>query len=401
MVGNDKKLSVRLHGKEVGILYEHRGKMRFKYDQGALTPLSLSLPLTDTIYPEKECRAFFGGLLPESDQTRKILARNYKISENNDFAFLAAIGHDCAGAVSFHQTNEPEQEQCYTEQKGNFLNEHDLEQHIRELPQKPYLGQRLSLAGAQEKTPISYHNGRYAIPADGCPSTHILKPAISRFKESIENEYICLLAAQQCGIPVPEIKMDKAGQTPFFLIKRYDREESSNLIQRLHQEDFAQALGVCSEKKYTISVKDCLKIIQQTATPALTKKQFINRVVFNYFIGNCDAHGKNFSLLYNTPTPNLAPAYDILSTMVYPDLESKMAMKIGREADPLKLSLKDWVIFSDDIEVKPSLVIEELTRQMNTLPDLLEIIVQQTDSEIGHEIQNVVRNNCVRCRHYL
>ena len=101
-----KSLSVRLHGKEIGILALVNGKMQFTYNKNIQKPISLSLPIQEAPFKEKACRAFFGGLLPENPNMRKILAEKYNISINDDFKLLEAIGHDCAGAISFHQIEE-------------------------------------------------------------------------------------------------------------------------------------------------------------------------------------------------------------------------------------------------------------------------------------------------------
>ena len=103
-----KELSVRLNGIEVGTLSLVNGKMEFLYNDNAKRPISLSLPLSKDIYKEKVCRSYFGGLLPENPNMRDLLSKKYKISRENDFKLLEAIGRDCAGAISFHQKSEPQ-----------------------------------------------------------------------------------------------------------------------------------------------------------------------------------------------------------------------------------------------------------------------------------------------------
>ena len=388
-----KKLSVRLYGKEVGILEEYKGKMRFKYNHDAQIPLSLSLPVIKEVYPEKICKAYFGGLLPEHEETRKTLAIKYKISENNDFALLAAIGHDCAGAVTFHELNEPQVLQEFVEVKGEFLTDEELWKHIKDLPVKPYLGRRMSLAGAQEKTPVCVIDNKIALPLDGSPTTHILKPPVRRFEQSVANEYICMETARLIGLNVPKTEIRYALDTEFFLIQRYDRVEKNGKIMRLQQEDFTQALGVWVDNKYKVTFRDCFRVLNQTSRPALDKMNFISRVILNYLIGNCDAHGKNFSLVYTGNSIIFSPAYDILCTSVY-DLDNTMAMKIGKAKYIQEVTQKDWQIFAKDLEVAPSLAIEELQRQINVLPDMLEQIVNKTNAEIGHKILDFVIKNC-------
>jgi serine/threonine-protein kinase HipA len=387
-----KVLSVRLYSKEVGILEEYQGKMRFQYRKDAHKPLSISLPIREEVYTEKQCKAYFGGLLPENPATRKALGVRYKINENNDFALLAAIGHDCAGAVSFHTVDEPEREQTFIPLQGELISDEELEKQIKDLPVRPYLGRRLSLAGVQEKTPICVINGKMALPVEGSPTTHILKPLLSRFKQSVANEYICLKAAMATGISVPPVEIRQAGSIEFFLIKRFDRIEQNNEIMRLHHEDFAQALGVRADNKYEVTFKDCLKVLSLTNRPALEKMKFISMAVFNYLIGNCDAHGKNFSLLHMDNGILLAPFYDVLCTNVY-DLEHTMAMKIGKTRYIEEVTLRDWESFSRQLDVNPALTLEELKRQLNTLPEELEKVVKELQASIGDEILEFVLKN--------
>lgn len=389
-----KQLSVRLYGKEVGILQEYGGKMHFKYNKNAPSVLSLSLPIREEIYTEKYCKAYFGGLLPENAETRTAIAIRYKINANNDFALLAAIGYDCAGAVSFHRLNEPQLSQAFVPLKGELVTDAELEKHIKDLPVKPYLGRRLSLAGVQEKTPICVIDGKIALPIDGSPTTHILKPPLRRFEQSVANEYICMKAASSIGLTVPTVEIRQAVNTEFFLIKRFDRIEKNGDIMRLQHEDFAQALGVWADKKYQVTFRDCLTVLNQTNRPALEKMRFISLAIFNYLIGNCDAHGKNFSVLHLDNGIFLAPVYDVLCTSVY-DLDHIMAMKIGKAKYIFDVTPKDWQLFSAHLEVSPSLTMEELQRQINILPGALEKIVKQTDVKIGYEILDFAVKNCL------
>ena len=195
-----KSLSVRLHGKEVGILSLVDGKMEFLYNKGAENPISLSLPIQEAPFKEKACRAFFGGLLPENLNMREVLAKKFNININDDFKLLEAIGHDCAGAISFHTLNEPINEDAIYKLSGTVLTSEDLKKLIEELPYRPYMGKRLSLAGAQEKTAICVYEDKFILPDDNVPTTHILKTALPKYIQSIQNEYICMKAAKKIGL---------------------------------------------------------------------------------------------------------------------------------------------------------------------------------------------------------
>lgn len=135
--------------------------------------------------------------------------------------------------------------------------------------------------------------------------------------------------------------------TPCLLVERYDRVLKHGKRVRLHQEDFCQALSIPPEKKYEReggpNVVDCLRLLEKrSARPAADKLTFLHVLIFNYLIGNADCHGKNFSLLYGPDGLRLAPAYDLMSTAIYPGIQKKTAMKIGGEYDPEKMFRRHW-----------------------------------------------------------
>ena len=182
----------------------------------------------------------------------------------------------------------------------------------------------------------------------GQPTTHILKPLIENVEDSVHNELFCMKLAKAVGLNVPEASIHYVNDMPYYLVSRYDRSVSeSGIVTRVHQEDFCQALGLPSEKKYEReggpSVSDCLNILRShTLKPAADSIKFLDMLIFNYLIGNADAHGKNYSLLYTEDKPELAPGYDLLCTEVYPDLSKKMAMKIGGKYEARDVYLKHW-----------------------------------------------------------
>lgn len=414
------ELSVRLNGIEVGTLSLVNGKMEFLYSDSCEYPISLSLPLSKEPYKEKICRAYFGGLLPENPNMRDILAKKYKIGINNDFKLLEAIGRDCAGAISFRHKDEPELEENFIKIKGRVLSDTELKKLIEELPYKPYMGNRISLAGAQEKTAVCVIDGEIAIPDTDIPTTHIIKTALPKYAQSIQNEYICMKTAQKIGIDVPEVEIKNIDGLEFLMVERFDRimnqycdgniddiddytsdcETCTNHIQtqclrmkRILQEDFAQSLGVQSRDKYDVTFKDCLWVLNQTATPARVKLEFVKRVVFNYLIGNTDAHAKNFSISVSAPNDiDLTPAYDLLCSSVY-DFDQRIAMKIGKAKFYKDVTDKNWELFAQDIDISPKIVKSELERQKSVITDILKEVLNEHKCEIGNKILKYVQSN--------
>lgn len=348
-------LIVYLNAERVGTLeQDENGLMQFSYNQAWLEKpkamaLSRSLPLQSDVLPEKKTRPFFAGILPE-EQPRKTIAKILGISDTNDFAMLERIGGECAGAVSLYSEGD-----APIDPKDNLhreLNEMELRQIIDELPSRPLMvgtnGLRLSLAGAQDKLPIIVHNNKICFPLGSAPSTHILKPEPNHFSGLATNEIFCMNLARAIGLNVPNTEYRLIGKKPCILVQRYDRVTDKNgSTTRTHQEDFCQALGLPPERKYQTeggpTLSDCISLLQDWSTiPVIDIPSFINGLIFNVLIGNSDAHGKNFSFLYFGGERRLAPYYDLVSTLAWPNLSKNLAMKIGSCKSINAYTIGDW-----------------------------------------------------------
>jgi serine/threonine-protein kinase HipA len=344
----EKSLLVYMHTLKAGrLVQDMTGHLSFTYDQSYLQhpgaiPLSFSLPLQVATFSNSQCRGYFSGLLPESE-VREVVAKNLGISAKSDFSMLREIGGECAGALSFIV---PGQEETAHAQDNKHLAESHFADILRSLPQRPLLAGekdiRLSLAGAQEKLAIIYDDDGIALPLGSAISTHIVKPDLVRFPDIIYNEDLCMQLARRIGLKTADTQIKHADTTPYLLIKRYDRIQTGQTgkpTERIHQEDFCQALGIISDRKYQReggpSLANCFKLIRDTTVvPATDIIQMLNAVLFNFLIGNNDAHGKNFSFLYvmhadGSFSMRLAPFYDLIATSYYPELSPLMAMEIG------------------------------------------------------------------------
>lgn len=397
-------LQVWLYQEKVGTLSQDLGgRFEFEYAEAAGHALSLSMPLSQQKYDHWSCEGFFNGLLPEGDVIRERIAKRFGISAHNDFSMLRAIGYDCAGAVSFVGDSSAPPVTAYHELAGRILSEDELEDIINNLPQKPLAtgddGIRLSLAGAQHKTALLLLGDKLAAPLRDVPTSHIIKPAIEAYDETIENEYICLETARAMGLDVPKCEIRCAHETKFFMIERYDRHMAGGKIARLHQEDFCQATNKPSVRKYQkeggVSYKDCAAILRRTRTPALFINALLERIVFNFLIGNNDAHGKNFSILHGMDGKcQLAPCYDILCTQAYPELTRRMAMKIGRHDERAKLELRHFQAMAQDMGVSEKALAARWLEQAKQVPLALEHVIQSIPNTIGQRILDEVNKNC-------
>ena len=403
-------LNVFLNDKHIGTLEkDDNGGVIFQYSNNADRILSLSLPIQKAPFENKQCRGFFNGLLPESEHTRIVIGKKYGINPKNDFSILQAIGYDCAGAVSFFDSYDEQTPSKYLQETYEIdytpLSENELEKFIKELPQKPLAtgveDMRLSLAGAQDKTSVIVVDGQIGIPKDNVPTSHILKPAINGFNETIENEFICIKTAEKLGIKVPDVKIGYANKTKYFLIQRYDREIIVNKIKRIHQEDFCQASNIPSAYKYQaeggVDFKRCFEILRVTSQPAVAINQFIQLMIFNYLIGNNDAHGKNFSILhYDNGEIKFAPAYDILCSQVYPELSNKMAMKIGGHYKHDEILLMPFEKLANENDISFTQLKKIIKNQCENLPIIVEDVINSFDNKIGKDILSVVQKNCTK-----
>ena len=358
------RLSVWWAGRIAGCLYlGPGGDMQFAYDPAWLEDdtapaLSFSLPKQAEPYNRRACLPFFGGILPEEGQ-RTAIARALGISADNEFRLLEHLGGEVAGALTL--LPEGELPPSPSDAAPRLLDEASLVQLLDHLPMRPMLagedGLRLSLAGAQSKLPVLLIDGQIALPAPGQPTSHILKPPITRFQGTTENEYFCMSLARAIGLDVAPLEMRVVQDRSFLLITRYDRTIGpAGEVTRLHQEDFAQALGVPSHRKYASeggpNFTDCFALLRRAATrPPRDILRLLDAAIFNLIIGNADAHAKNFSLLHLGGTITLAPLYDLLSTILYPDLSPRLAMKIGGKAVMADIEPRHWNRFASDTEL--------------------------------------------------
>lgn len=357
-----RTLDIWWDGRLVGQLTQDKhGELGFAYAPEWLSdeeaqPLSASLPKRAEPFTRRECRPFFGGLLPEESQ-RDAAAQALGVSRANDFALLDRLGGDVAGALQLLPPGDGPAPLA-PDQRPTRLDDAGLIRVLDALPVRPLLageqGLRLSLAGAQSKVPVVLEDGAVALPAPGQPTTHILKPPISRFAATTENEAFVMRLAAAIGLDVAPVEARTVKDRTFLLVKRYDRATGDDgFVRRIHQEDFCQALGVPPETKYASeggpTFKDCFALLRRVAArPAVDVLKLLDAVIFNVIAGNADAHGKNFSILYDAEGPRLAPLYDLLATVAYPDLSPKFAMKIGKRATLAELDDAGWAVFASD-----------------------------------------------------
>jgi len=389
-----RALDVSWDGRLVGQLTQNQhGELGFAYSPGWLQnddapPLSASLPKRAEPFNRRECRPFFGGLLPEESQ-RDAAAQALGVSRGNDFALLDRLGGDVAGAL---QLLPPGEQRTAPDpgQRAIPLDDTGLIRVLDALPVRPLLageqGLRLSLAGAQSKVPVVLVDGAVALPVPGQPTTHILKPPMSRFSATTENEAFVMRLAAAAGLDVARAEPRILRDRTFLLVQRYNRSRGEDgCVHRIHQEDFCQALGVPPETKYASeggpTFKDCFALLRRVAArPAVDVLKLLDAVIFNLIVGNADAHGKNFSILYDREGPRLAPLYDLLATVAYPELSPKLAMRIGKRATLGEMDAKGWVAFAADAGVGVPLI----RRRVSEVSEIVMARAHEVAAELMH-----------------
>ena len=398
-------LDVYLRQDKAGLLeQDETGQLTFSYDAGYLSEdkaaISVSMPLREEPYADATARPFFSGLLPD-ERARRRLASALGVSPENPFGLLEIIGGECAGALSLlpHGSALPD----FASGKVEPLNGEQLSALLGLLRERPLLGGeegvRLSLAGVQDKLAVCLIDGEIGLPKDGRPTTHILKPFIEGLEGTVENELFCMKLASRMGLEAPAVSKASAGNTDFILVERYDRiREQDGTILKLHQEDFCQALSVPPELKYEeeggpgIARSQAL-IQKHTRRPAADRLGFQKMLIFHYLVGNADAHGKNYALLYRQGVPDLAPLYDVVCTDAYPRLAKKMAMQIGGRALPDTIQLEHWLSLVPPTKAAQRLLTKELATMAGEIEGKADLLLEELDAEGAyHPILKTVRN---------
>lgn len=398
-------LDVYFRETKAGVLAQlDDGLLTFTYDDVYLLnqrsrAISFSMPLQEEPFGDQVVRPFFSGLLPD-EGARQRLAGALGLSAGNAFGLLEVIGGECAGALSLYPTGTVPEPSGLSQ--AEILTSERLDEILSRLRTRPLLGGdegiRLSLAGAQDKLAVILEENSIALARDGRPTTHILKPVIQALEGTVENEFFCMRLAARLKLPAPRVEMRRGGATAFLLVERYDRTKAADgIIERLHQEDFCQALSVPPELKYEAEggpgTERSLGLIDQaSARPVADRLQFIRMLIFHYLVGNADAHGKNYALLYGSDTPVLAPIYDVVCTAVYPRLSKRLAMKIGGRDMPDTIQLKHWKTLVPETKSSQRILVRDLAQMPERIVSEAEALVADLAEEgIRHPILGAIR----------
>lgn len=363
----------------------------FAYDSGYMDrpdaiPLSMSLPLGQKAFPESAFRPYFEGLLAEGEPRRRLCAEA-GVREDDWLSLLAYCGRDCIGDVvawDAAQDGAPPSKAI----KASFTPV--LPSELRAIlgSSSGIAGSnsasRLSLAGTQDKLGLAHAPGApwqdgWLRPQGLAPSTHILKS--SELRDLPELEFICMRAASSCGIRCAETHLVSLGRA-VTVISRFDRRVATDggrivEVERIHQEDLAQALGVSPASKYAEipggTIGAVARVLrEQSINPLGSLAQLARVLLFNYLVGNCDAHLKNYSLSYEGgAAPVLTPAYDLVSTTYFERFSRDMAMALGRHRDIDEVDTEDFELLAADMGLGRAFVRRAASELVAAVPDAL------------------------------
>lgn len=309
--------------------------------------ISLSMPPSAPTWGAATATPWLMNLLPEGEPLRA-MTHALGVAREDVLGLIAATGRDLAGALTIGAPR-PAGAAAFRPIPSPAA----LERIIAELPARPFLvgeeGVSMSLAGAQEKLPLALVDGRLAVPVGGASSTHILKPDNPRLPGSVVNEALCMMLARRCGLAVADVTTGVAGARTYLLVTRYDRSESAEGVRRLHQEDFCQALGRPPAAKYEHNqsgvrgpgLAEMFALVRAHMT-ARDINRLLDAVIFNIAIGNVDSHAKNYSILLLPGRSELAPLYDLMSGLTWPNITQNHAQDIGGQQRGRHIYGRHW-----------------------------------------------------------
>jgi len=382
-------------------------------------PLSLALPLTQDRAPAATLSAVLWGLLPDNEGLLQRWAARFHVSSRNPVALLSHVGEDCAGAVQFVRSERLPAVLAGEDDRQEPLSTHDIAQRLQRIRldqaaarQPDDVGQ-FSLAGAQPKIALMKRDdGSWAIPAGRIPTTHILKPPSGDYDGFVENEVFCLRLAARLGMPAASTEMLRMEDAQAISVTRFDRVRTAQGWQRIHQEDFCQALGVMPHIKYQNQggpgPADLARVLwEHSGNPRADVERLLRALQFNHLIGGTDAHAKNYSLLIGAQGKvRLAPLYDISSALPYPHLQHrkiKMAMKIGSHYRWWDVRLVDWEVTADAMKLDPQKALSDLYDMATQLPALAQQLHADLHAEglrhpVLDRLLDAILTSCQRCQ---
>lgn len=352
------RLRVWANVRPMGWFGHAAGDYFFEYDPQWLAQpggyvLAPQFPLSAEQFTGQAVRSFFENLLPEGTALDDIVSAIH-LRGASSFELLGRLGEELAGVLSLlSEGTQPTPLQQYSPLPFEVLST-----RLAERGHTPLLVSNveatMSLAGAQDKMGLRFdkRSKQLSTSVGTSPTTHILKPDTRqpRYQPSAINEYACMKLARALKLPVPDVWLLRVPE-PVYLVERYDRIDVAGNIVGLHQFDGCQLLGHGAGWKYErqgglVSIPKLVAALRRLSVRGSDLLQLQRWVMFNYLIGNADAHAKNLSVLVDEKGFYLAPFYDLLCVRVYGD--TGLALFIGDEDTFDAVGAHSWEALCND-----------------------------------------------------
>ena len=421
-----KTLQVLLDDRRAGTVESRGGgTLRFVYEdswrtEDTATPLSLSMPLAGSEFPNRIIEPFLWNLLPDNEAVLTRWGRDYGVSPRNAFALLGHVGKDCAGAVQFVRPDRLVE--VPTEEGVEWFDEADVASRLRQLRADPTAWHdaagsgQFSLAGAQSKMALFHEDGKWGRPIGRTPTTHILKPAVHHLDDHDLNEHLCLEMADRLGLRAARSWIQRFDDERAVVVERYDRLRSREGWVRVHQEDLCQALALPPTKKYQNQggptppeIVRLFRVVQPGEQAERSIWAFLDALALNWLIAGTDAHAKNYSLLLSGQQVRLAPLYDVASALPYDRFDYprlSLAMKIGTDYSIERISRGHWLSLAAELHVDGDALVERVSELARRAPDALSDACQAADvllieSDLPSRLLGCVTEHVQRCQRLL
>ncbi|MDD2898001.1 MAG: HipA domain-containing protein [Desulfuromonadaceae bacterium] len=417
----DTNLTVNINRQHLGkiTLEENGEKYALEYAPSWLNAggFSISPHLKPGECSFESVRRFLANLLPEGRWLEELSISSH-ISRSNIFGLVAVIGSETTGALTFRM-GDTQSDNSTTSFRA--VTPVELSERISQRQNisiavwdgKP----RLSVAGVQDKLPLLIRtDGQMGFGEGELATTHIMKFGTARAMHLVINEFICMQLAKIMKLPVADVLLARFGE-PVLVVRRFDREFAGDQIIRLHLIDGCQMLNLPPTYKYErpfgkggdaavirsgANLPDLFASCRLCRVPAAALRDMLNWVLFQLFIGNSDAHGKNISFFVGPGGIDMAPAYDLLNLDMYAaEYDRDFSMAIGDAFDPEEITPWELAVMCERCGLQKRLVANTLTtmsanliKAINTVN--LKDLLPGEETEFAEELLDKIRLNIER-----
>lgn len=421
-----------MNGEHVGNwTIDARGQQEFRYEEGWIEakdarPLSLSMPLQppDAPYRGELVESFFDNLLPDSTDIRRRVQARFGAASTSAFDLLLEVGRDCVGAVQLLPPDNPPENVKQID--GQPLDEEGVASELRSATSSTSLGRRdddtfrISIAGAQEKSALLFHQGQWHRPTGATPTTHIFKLPLGRagnmqadLSTSVENEWLCRQIVHAFGIPAAKCEIADFADQHVLIVERFDRRLAKDRSWwiRLPQEDMCQAMGVPPAVRYESDggpgIDDISTLLLGSRNAAIDRRTFFKVQVLFWMLCATDGHAKNFSVFIEPRGRfSLTPLYDVISA--FPILgagknqlapqKAKLAMAAhgkNRHYKWARIQARHWLSTARDIGLDATAK-KDILQMAEEAESVIDTVSEILPTDFPREVSNPIFDGLLR-----